>query len=73
MLYHLIDILVKISLTCHFCPLVIPLKIAFGYSTNIISIQYLKWKQKLEEPTKGKMVKCDWMSLFNRNKEIEIN
>ena len=36
-------------------------------------IQYLKWKQKFEEPTKGKIVKYDWMSLFNTNKETQIN
>ena len=72
MLYHLTDITVKGSLNCHFCSIVIPLKIAFRYSTNIILIQYLKWKQKFEEPTKGKVVKCDWMSLFNTKKKSKL-
>ena len=64
---------VKTSWNYHFCPFVILLKIAFGYSVNIMLIQYLKWKQKFEEPTKGKIVKYDWMSLFNTNKETQIN
>ena len=73
MLYHLTDILVKTSWNYHFCPIVIPLKVAFTYSANIISIKYLQWKLKFEEPTKGKMVKCDWMNLFNTTKKIQIN
>ena len=83
MLYHLTDIFVNTSFNCHFCLIVIPLKITFTYSTSIISIQYLNGNKSLKskqnmtlryytEFVTKKKAKCDWMKLSNTNKKFQI-
>ena len=83
MLYHLTDIFVNTSFKYHFCPIVIPLKITFTYSTSIISIQCLNGNKSLKskqnmpfryytEFVTKKRAKCDWMKLSNTNKTFQI-
>ena len=83
MLYHLTDIFVNTSFNYHFCPIVIPLKITFTYSTSIISIQCLNGNKSLKskqnmplryytEFVTKKKAKCDWMKLSNTNEKFQI-
>ena len=49
MLYHLTDIFVNTNFNYHFCPIVLPLKFAFTYSTNNVfsGNKNLKSKQNI--------------------------
>ena len=50
MLYHLTDIFVNTNFNYHFCPIIIPLKIAFTFSTNNVGNGNKNLKSKQNMP-----------------------